>query len=102
LKQTGEVINVVAPMIASVWKILVAVGDVVTAGQTLAILEAMKMEIRECMIWSVHGRGAIECTDQHLPAVRAEDSMVGSKVSRIMGKPGSLMDPGQVILALKA
>jgi biotin carboxyl carrier protein len=34
-------------MTASVWKILVAVGDVVMAGQTLAILEAMKMEIRE-------------------------------------------------------
>ncbi len=37
----------IAPMTASVWKVLVAVGDVVSAGQTLAILEAMKMEIRE-------------------------------------------------------
>ena len=30
---------------ANVWKIVVAVGDTVTAGQELMILESMKMEI---------------------------------------------------------
>lgn len=43
----GEGIEVVAPMTASVWKIQVKEGDVVKDGQVLAILEAMKMEIRE-------------------------------------------------------
>lgn len=43
----GEGIEVVAPMPASVWKILVSEGDVVKDGQPLAILEAMKMEIRK-------------------------------------------------------
>jgi biotin carboxyl carrier protein len=41
-------VNVAAPMSSSVWKLLVAVGDVVEDGQVLAILEAMKMEIRTC------------------------------------------------------
>lgn len=39
-------VNVAAPMSSSVWKVLVAVGDVVEDGRVLAILEAMKMEIR--------------------------------------------------------
>lgn len=34
-----------AEMAANVWKVLVADGDAVTAGQTLVILESMKMEI---------------------------------------------------------
>lgn len=32
-------------MIASVWKVMVAVGDIVESGFVLTILEAMKMEI---------------------------------------------------------
>lgn len=40
-------ITVASPMTSSVWKVLVEVGDVVKSGQTLAIMEAMKMEIRE-------------------------------------------------------
>ncbi len=32
-------------MVANVWKVLVAKGDEVTAGDTLVILESMKMEI---------------------------------------------------------
>ncbi|HZP14835.1 MAG TPA: biotin/lipoyl-binding carrier protein [Nocardioides sp.] len=35
----------VAPIVASVWKIEVAVGDRVEAGATLAVVESMKMEI---------------------------------------------------------
>jgi biotin carboxyl carrier protein len=34
-----------AEMAANVWKVLVADGDTVQAGQTLVILESMKMEI---------------------------------------------------------
>jgi hypothetical protein len=34
-------------MTSSVWKVLVEAGDKVEQGQTLVILEAMKMEIRK-------------------------------------------------------
>ena len=34
-----------AEMVANVWKIVVAVGDTVSDGDTLVILESMKMEI---------------------------------------------------------
>ncbi len=34
-----------AEMVANVWKVLVAAGDTVAEGDTLAILESMKMEI---------------------------------------------------------
>jgi len=34
-----------SPMTASVWRILVTAGDSVAAGQSLLILESMKMEI---------------------------------------------------------
>ncbi len=34
-----------AEMVANVWKIVVADGDDVEAGDTIAILESMKMEI---------------------------------------------------------
>lgn len=37
--------NVVAELSSNMWKILVAPGDTVVAGQELAILESMKMEI---------------------------------------------------------
>jgi hypothetical protein len=45
---------------------------------------------------------ATVCTDSFSTAVRAEDHMVGSKVSKIVGRPGTLMEPGQVILALSS
>jgi acetyl-CoA carboxylase biotin carboxyl carrier protein len=34
-----------AEMVANVWKIVVAEGDSIAAGDTLVILESMKMEI---------------------------------------------------------
>ena len=37
--------NVEAEMVANVWKVLVAPGAAVSAGDTLVILESMKMEI---------------------------------------------------------
>ena len=40
-----------AEMVANVWKVVVAAGDAVEDGDTLVILESMKMEI------PVHRRG---------------------------------------------
>jgi acetyl-CoA carboxylase biotin carboxyl carrier protein len=37
--------EIVAEMAANVWKVLVQEGDAVAAGDTLVILESMKMEI---------------------------------------------------------
>jgi acetyl-CoA carboxylase biotin carboxyl carrier protein len=37
--------EVLAEMVANVWKIVAAEGDQVEAGDTLCILESMKMEI---------------------------------------------------------
>ncbi|MDQ3985737.1 MAG: biotin/lipoyl-binding carrier protein [Actinomycetota bacterium] len=37
--------EVMAEMVANVWKVLVGVGDLVNDGDTICILESMKMEI---------------------------------------------------------
>ncbi|MEO5832524.1 MAG: biotin/lipoyl-binding carrier protein [Nakamurella sp.] len=37
--------RVLAEMVANVWKVTVSVGDAVEEGDTLVILESMKMEI---------------------------------------------------------
>jgi acetyl-CoA carboxylase biotin carboxyl carrier protein len=37
--------EVLAEMVANVWKLLVSVGDTVEEGQSVCILESMKMEI---------------------------------------------------------
>ncbi|HWL66466.1 MAG TPA: biotin/lipoyl-binding carrier protein [Actinomycetota bacterium] len=37
--------EVLAEMVANVWKVLVAPGDEVAEGDTICILESMKMEI---------------------------------------------------------
>jgi biotin carboxyl carrier protein len=37
--------EVLAEMVANVWKVLVAAGDDVAEGDTISILESMKMEI---------------------------------------------------------
>jgi len=39
------VADVVAEMVANVWRVLVSAGDTVAAGDPLVILESMKMEI---------------------------------------------------------
>ncbi|GHJ84927.1 hypothetical protein NliqN6_1329 [Naganishia liquefaciens] len=73
-------LDLVSPLTASLWKVLVAVGDTVKNGQTLAILEAMKMEI----------------------PVRADESMDGCIVAKIQGKTGGLFEPGQTIMSVRA
>ena len=37
--------EVLAEMVANVWKVLVATGDDISEGDTICILESMKMEI---------------------------------------------------------
>ena len=37
--------EVVAEMVANVWKVLVSTGDDIDEGETICILESMKMEI---------------------------------------------------------
>ncbi|RZL09521.1 MAG: urea carboxylase [Rubrivivax sp.] len=43
---------VCSPVPGSVWKLLVAEGDVVTKGQTLAVVESMKMEFAVAAPWA--------------------------------------------------
>jgi urea carboxylase len=82
-------VDVVAPMTSSVYKMQVEVGHVAKEGEVLAILEAMKMEIRE---W-YKGTALIS-------AIRADAASAGKTVRRLAVKPGSLLDAGQVIMTL--
>ncbi|OCF62234.1 urea carboxylase [Kwoniella mangroviensis CBS 10435] len=75
-----EGVNVIAPMTSSVWKINVNLGDTIKDGQVVAVLEAMKMEI----------------------AVRADASMDGKVVKKIVSPPGTVLDPGQLVISLAA
>ncbi|KAI9152083.1 urea amidolyase [Paramyrothecium foliicola] len=75
-QNSKEMVNVEAPMDANVWKVQVKVGDVLTAGQTIAILEAMKMEIN----------------------VVVSEEQAGSVVVKIVSPPGSVVTPGTVIV----
>jgi biotin carboxyl carrier protein len=45
LSEGHAVAQITAPITGSVWKILVAPGDQVQAGETVAILESIKLEI---------------------------------------------------------
>ncbi len=65
-----------SPMTANVWKIQVAVGDSVEEGDTVVILEAMKMEI----------------------PVEAEDS---GTVAEIRCAEGSAVEEGEILLTLE-
>ncbi|KAH8172499.1 carboxyltransferase domain, subdomain A and B domain-containing protein [Sarocladium implicatum] len=82
-------IKVASNMIASVWKILVEVGDVVTSESVLVILEAMKMEV------SIRG-----------PPVVAGG--LSDKVSQrytvdaVLKQPGDRVQNGDTLLLLRA
>lgn len=45
LEATMALVDVTCPMAGSIWKVHVSVGDGVTAGQEVLVLESMKMEI---------------------------------------------------------
>ncbi len=65
-----------SPMMGSVWKLEVALGDQVEKGATGLILEAMKMEM-------------------HVPFVR------GGTVERLLVEPGAMVRPGDPLLVLR-
>ncbi len=64
-----------AEMVANVWKVVVGVGDTVSAGDTLVILDSMKMEI----------------------PVLSED---GGRVARIAVQEGDVVQEGDLIALL--
>lgn len=68
--------QVLAPMAGTMWKVLVKEGDTVSAGDTVAILELMKMEIP---IESEHS-GVVAKVDAPEGTVVDEDSPVVSLV----------------------
>lgn len=76
--ETGAVL-VESPMNANVWKVMVEVGDVLEDKQTVAILEAMKMEIK----------------------VNVSESQAGAVVTKISRPPGSVVSPGTPIVVAK-
>ena len=95
----GDHVHVVAPMTSSVWKVLIEPGERIKQGQTLAILEAMKMEIRESL--PVRGeKGLLLNRRRDVAAIRADETMDGLTVFKLVAKPGSLMDPGQTLFIL--
>lgn len=67
---------VASPISGNVWAVPVAVGDQVTVGQKLAVIEAMKMEV-------------------------PVESTVAGKVVRVLAKPGTLVTAGQPILVVE-
>ncbi|HEX2730694.1 MAG TPA: biotin/lipoyl-binding carrier protein [Polyangiaceae bacterium] len=69
-------VDICAHITGTVWKIQVKEGDVVSEGQTLVILESMKMEM------------PIEATD-------------AGTVSKLVAKEGQAVDEGDVILVLE-
>lgn len=44
-EQAVTAIDVLAPIVGNIWQIQVEVGEHIEAGQTLMVLESMKMEI---------------------------------------------------------
>ncbi len=65
-----------SPVNGSLWKVLVTEGDAVESGQTVALVEAMKMEIHV-----------------HTP--------VAGRVSAVLAREGQPVSPGQTLLAVE-
>jgi biotin carboxyl carrier protein len=73
---SGMNVSVEAPVDANVWKVLVKPGDVLEKGQTVAVLEAMKMEIN----------------------LVVSENQAGSVVTKISQPPGSVVSPGVAVI----
>lgn len=67
--------KILCPMAGTMWKILVKTGDQVAAGDTVAILESMKMEI----------------------PIEAEE---GGVVQAIQAEEGVMLDEGAPVMTL--
>ncbi len=68
--------GVESPVPGSLWKIVVADGDMVEAGQTIAIVESMKMEM-------------------------AVEAPIAGRVSEIRATPGQALQLGQVVALIE-
>ncbi|XWW94517.1 hypothetical protein V2A60_002460 [Cordyceps javanica] len=75
-EESDSVALIKSPVDANVWKVLVKEGDEIQKGQTVAILEAMKMEIN----------------------IIAGEKEVGFVVAGILQPPGSVVSPGKVMI----
>ncbi|KAI1278181.1 urea carboxylase [Xylaria sp. FL0933] len=73
-----DTVTIPSPMAASVWKIEVQVGDVVREGEVVAVLEAMKMEVK----------------------VLTPKEADGCRVRKIAKKTQSLVNAGDVLFVL--
>ncbi|OQE27831.1 hypothetical protein PENSTE_c004G07845 [Penicillium steckii] len=74
--QSSNSVSIESPVDANVWKVLVEPGDTLESGQTVAILEAMKMEIN----------------------LVAGEAQSGAVVTKISHPPGSVVSPGAVVI----
>ena len=74
IKEGHEAIQ--SPVNGSLWKLLVAEGDIVESGQTVALVEAMKMEINV-------------------------QTPVAGRVSALLGREGQSVSPGQNLMAIE-
>ncbi|RAH79627.1 putative urea amidolyase [Aspergillus japonicus CBS 114.51] len=79
LLQDATIQAVEAPTSANVWKVLVEPGTKVAQGQTLAILEAMKMEIN----------------------VNVAPEIAGATVVKVLVQPGGSVHGGQPVILLQ-
>jgi len=70
------VVEVRADMVANVWRVLVGPGDAVGEGDSLVILESMKMEI-------------------------PVESPVAGRVSRVLVEEGAVVQEGDVIAVVE-
>ncbi|KAM0810637.1 putative Urea amidolyase [Seiridium cardinale] len=77
LIESENAVIIESPVSASVWKIEVRIGDILEKGQTVAILEAMKMEIK----------------------VTCADHQAGAVVKEILTVPGTIVNPGTMMIA---
>ncbi|KAL7930740.1 hypothetical protein V8C35DRAFT_324191 [Trichoderma chlorosporum] len=71
-----KVVSIESPINANVWKVLVKPGDVLEKGQTVAVLEAMKMEIN----------------------LIVDESQAGATVKKISQPPGNVVTPGLTVV----
>ena len=74
-----DVKKITSPLNANVWKVIAEEGATVEVGQTVAILEAMKLEI----------------------AVKAEDEMKGGKIEKMVARPGDVVYAGNIICLVR-
>lgn len=71
--------KITSPLNANVWKIIAQEGAILRANDTVAILEAMKLEI----------------------AVKAEEDLAGSKVEKLLVRPNDVVKAGDAVVLVR-